>query len=84
MAKTILEETKEKVAVETRLHRKYPQMYKPGWGKVKKKSNWVQQLKKKVKGVLKPNKTVRHKTIRRGLERAGLTEKDIGKLQRKR
>ena len=44
----IAREVSEKVEVKRRLKRKYPQMYKPGWGKTKKKKGLLRRIKSKI------------------------------------
>jgi hypothetical protein len=69
VARTAMEE----VVKERRLKAKYPQMYKSGWGKVKKKPGLLKRLKRR----LSPKKTVRTGAVSRGLKHAGVDyEKD--------
>jgi hypothetical protein len=73
----VLKKAKEKVTVERRLRRKYPQMYEKDWGK---KENWAQKLKGKVKSAFKSTRT---KATERGLKKAGITKKERAKLGKK-
>ena len=78
----VLKQAKEKVEVKRRLRKKYPQMYKEGWGKTKDKPNWAQQLKGKVKELL-GKKTVRTGAVEGGLKKAGLTKQEISRFKSK-
>lgn len=78
MARKIVKPTPaEQVIIDRRLRRKYPQMYK---------SNWVTDLKKKVKKEKEKGgfKTTRTKQIEKDLRGAGLTEKEIALLRGKK
>ena len=61
----------EKVAIMIRLKRQYPQMFKPGWMKIKKKKS-------------KSFDTVRTKSISSRLRDAGISQKKIDQLRGKK
>ena len=64
--------SEEKVIIDRRLRKKYPQMYK---------SDWLPGSNKKTKDGVK---TLRTKRIEQRLRNAGLTEKEIRKLRGKK